>query len=396
MSSIKPTASDSLSTIHRSPFTDFPTLGILGGGQLGRMTALAAIPMGIRMRFLVPKPAGPVEGLGEVTVADWKDPDVLREWAAGCDAVTVESEWAPADVLLDVLPEGTALWPHPDTLRTIRDKGRQNQTLHDAGLPLPPFRRCPRLDDALDAADAFGYPVVLKKYRGSYDGYGNATARTPDEVRAAWPDLADENGLLVEAFVRFRQELTVLVARHPDGSHVTYPVAYTEQRDHRCHAVVVPAGISEDTAEEARRVGLKAVETVGGVGITAVELFETEDGHILVNELAPRPHNTGHYTIEACYASQFENHARAVLGLPLGDPSLRVPSAVMINVLGHREGTARPDGLADALAVSGVCVHIYGKKQVRPKRKMGHVTATGDDPTEVRARAERAAELIHL
>jgi 5-(carboxyamino)imidazole ribonucleotide synthase len=396
MSSIKPTASDSLSTIHRSPFTDFPTLGILGGGQLGRMTALAAIPMGIRVRFLVPKPAGPVEGLGEVTVADWKDPDVLREWAAGCDAVTVESEWAPADVLLDVLPEGTALWPHPDTLRTIRDKGRQNQTLHDAGLPLPPFRRCPRLDDALDAADAFGYPVVLKKYRGSYDGYGNATARTPDEVRAAWPDLADENGLLVEAFVRFRQELTVLVARHPDGSHVTYPVAYTEQRDHRCHAVVVPAGISEDTAEEARRVGLKAVETVGGVGITAVELFETEDGHILVNELAPRPHNTGHYTIEACYASQFENHARAVLGLPLGDPSLRVPSAVMINVLGHREGTAQPNGLADALATPGVGVHIYGKKQVRPKRKMGHVTATGDDPAEVRAHAERAANLIHL
>ena len=138
------------------------------------------------------------------------------------------------------------------------------------------------------------------------------------------------------------------------------------------------------------------MDEVGGVGITAVELFESEEGLILVNELAPRPHNTGHYTIEACYASQFENHARAVLGLPLGDPSLRVPSAVMINVLGHREGTAQPNGLADALATPGVGVHIYGKKQVRPKRKMGHVTATGDDPTEVRARAERAAELIHL
>jgi 5-(carboxyamino)imidazole ribonucleotide synthase len=360
------------------------------------MTALAAIPLGIRMRFLVPKPAPPVDGLGEVTVGDWTDPDVLHSWAAGCDAVTVESEWAPADVLLDVLPEGTALWPHPDTLRTIRDKGRQNQALADAGLPLPPFRRCPTLDDALAAADDFGYPVVLKKYRGSYDGYGNATARTADDLRAAWPDLADETGALVEGFVRFRQELTVLVARRPDGSHVTYPVAYTEQRDHRCHAVVVPAGISDATAEDARRVGLRAVETVGGVGITAVELFETEDGQILVNELAPRPHNTGHYTIEACHASQFENHARAVLGLPLGSPDLRVPAAAMVNVLGLRAGTAAPNGLAEALAVPGVGVHLYGKADVRPKRKMGHVTATGSDPDEARARAERAASLIRL
>lgn len=380
----------------RSPARGFPTLGILGGGQLGRMTALAAIPMGVRVRFLVSKPSPSVEGLGHVTVADWKDPAVLRDWAARCDAVTVESEWAPADVLAGVLPEGVGLWPRPETLRIIRDKGRQSEALRDAGLPLPDFARCPTLDDALAAADRFGYPVVLKKYRGSYDGYGNATARTPADLRAAWPDLADETGALVEAFVRFRQELTVLVARHPDGSHVTYPVAYTEQRDHRCHAVVVPADISEETAEEARRVGLAAVEAVGGVGITAVEVFETEEGRILVNELAPRPHNTGHYSIEACHTSQFENHARAVLGWPLGDPSLRVPTAVMVNVLGHREGRSQPGGLEDALAVPGVGVHIYGKASVRPNRKMGHVTATGTDPAETRVRAERAAELIRL
>ncbi len=373
-----------------------PVLGILGGGQLGRMTALAAIPLGVRVRFLVPKPAGSVEGLGEVTVADWTDPDVLRAWATGCDAVTVESEWAPADVLAEVLPGGTALWPQPETLQTIRDKGRQKRALRDAGLAVPDFACCPTLDAALGAAEGFGYPVVLKQYRHSYDGYGNATARTPDDLRAAWLDLADDDGLLVETFVAFRQELTVLVARHPDGSHVTYPVASTEQREHRCHAVVVPAAISEATAEEARRVGLAAVEAVGGVGITAVELFETEDGAILVNELAPRPHNTGHYSIEACHTSQFENHARAVLGWPLGDPGLRVPVAVMVNVLGEREGTPRTDGLAEALAVPGVGVHLYGKAHVRPKRKMGHVTATGTDPAETRARAECAAGLLRL
>ncbi len=358
------------------------------------MTALAAIPLGVRVRFLVPKPAPAVEGLGAVTVADWTDAGVLRAWASFCSAITVESEWAPADLLAEAAPE-VALWPRPETLRLVRHKGRQNRTLADAGLPLPGFALCPTLDDALAAAERFGYPVVLKQYTHSYDGYGNATARAPDDLRAAWPDLASDDGLLVEAFVRFRQELTVLVARHPDGSHVTYPVAYTEQRDHRCHAVVVPADISEATAEEARRVGLAAVEAVGGVGITAVELFETPSGEILVNELAPRPHNTGHYSIEACHTSQFENHARAALGWPLGSPGLRVPAAVMVNVLGEREGPARPD-LAEALTVPGVGVHLYGKADVRPKRKMGHVTATGEDPAETRARAERAAGLVRL
>lgn len=372
------------------------TLGILGGGQLGRMMALAAIPMGIRVRFLVPKPAGPAQGLGEITVADWTDPDVLRAFAKGCTAVTVESEWAPADRLAEVLPEGVGLWPQPKTLALIRDKGVQKTALQDAGLPVPRFTCCPTLDDALAAAEGFGYPVLLKRFRGSYDGYGNATAETPDDLRNAWPDLADEDGLMVEAFVPFVRELAVLIARRPDGAQVTYPVAYTEQRDHRCHAVEVPADVPADVAAEAQRVALKAVEVVEGVGITAVELFETESGAILVNELAPRPHNTGHYTIEGCYTSQFANHVRAVLGLPLGDPSLRERAAAMVNVLGHREGTVRLDGFVEALAIPGAAVHLYGKPDVRPKRKMGHVTVTGSAPQNVRRRAEEAAEMICL
>lgn len=374
----------------------FPTLGILGGGQLGRMMALAAIRMGLHIRFLAPRPSGAIEGLGESLFADWKNQDVLRAFAIGCQAVTVESEWAPADLLEEVLPEETALWPHPNTLTLIRDKGVQKKKMVEAGLPVPDFACCANQEVALAAAEDFGYPVLLKKYRGSYDGYGNATVHTPDELRAAWPDLAAEDGLLVEAFAPFVRELAVLVARRPGGQHVIYPVAYTEQRDHRCHAVVVPADINPAVTAEARRIGLAAVEAVGGVGITAVELFEMEDGRVLVNELAPRPHNTGHYSIEGCYTSQFENHVRAVLDLPLGQPDLREKVAVMVNILGHREGKPQFDGFTDALQIPGAAIHLYDKSDVRPRRKMGHVTATGTDPTETRRRAEQAADLIRL
>jgi 5-(carboxyamino)imidazole ribonucleotide synthase len=201
---------------------------------------------------------------------------------------------------------------------------------------------------------------------------------------------------MIEAFVPFEQELSVLVARRPGGEHVVYPVAHTEQRDHRCHAVVVPAEAEPAVLAEAKRVGLAAVDAVGGVGLTAVELFQASDGSVLINELAPRPHNTGHYSIEACYTSQFENHIRAVLDLPLGNADLREPVAVMINLLGMRDGAVEPNGLAEALDIPGARVHLYGKPNVRPKRKMGHVTVTGSDRGEVRFRAERAASLIQL
>lgn len=374
----------------------FPTIGILGGGQLGRMTALAAIRMGLHVRFLAPRPDGPMMDLGEAIVGDWTDPDVLRDFAGPCAVVTVESEWAPAEHLAAVLPPGTALWPRPETLHLIRHKGRQKETLVRAGLPVPDFACCSTVDAALDAAGSFGYPVLLKQYRGSYDGYGNATVQSPEALKAAWPDLAADDGLLVERFVPFERELSVLVARRPGGEQVTYPVAYTEQRDHRCHAVVVPAQIPAGVAAEAQRVGRAAVEAVDGVGLTAVELFELADGRILVNELAPRPHNTGHYSIEGSHTSQFENHVRAILDWPLGSPELRAPVAVMVNVLGHREGAPGLEGYRKALAVPGAAVHIYGKEAVRPRRKMGHVTVTGTDPQETRRRAEEAAELIQL
>ncbi|NNE70257.1 MAG: 5-(carboxyamino)imidazole ribonucleotide synthase [Rhodothermales bacterium] len=374
----------------------FPVLGILGGGQLGRMTALAAIRMGVGIRTLSPSPAGPVEGLGEALVGDWNDPDVLRRFAEGCTAITVESEWAPAEKLQPVLPEGVRLFPTPHTLSLIRHKGVQKSALEAAGLPAAAFERCSDVESARAAATRMGLPVVLKRYQGSYDGYGNATARTLDDIDAAWPDLAGDDGLLVEAFVPFRQELSVLVVRTDDGQMVCYPPAHTEQRDHRCHAVVVPAEISDTTRDRAVEVARAAAETVESVGVLGVELFETQDGDILLNELAPRPHNTGHYSIEGSHTSQFENHARAVLGWPLGDPGLRAPVAVMVNILGTRAAPVSSTTIPESLTIPGVGIHLYGKKESRPRRKMGHVTVTGDDPVDVRTRAEKAASSIIL
>ncbi|WP_103030447.1 5-(carboxyamino)imidazole ribonucleotide synthase [Salinibacter altiplanensis] len=377
--------------------TPFPTIGILGGGQLGKMMAAEAIRMNVEVRLLSPKDAGPMRPYAETQVGDWTDPEVLRPFAADCDVVTVESEWAPADAVAEVLPDDAALWPSTKTLSLIKDKGVQKQHLVDAGCPVPEFARCETLAEALDAAEALGYPVVLKQYRGAYDGYGNATADSADELRQAWPDLAAGDGAMVETFADFTRELAVQVARRPDGNQVVYPVAYTEQRDHRCHAVEVPADIDDDIAKKARRIAQRSVDAVEGVGLIAVELFEMPDGRVLVNELAPRPHNTGHYSIEGAATSQFENHVRAVLDWPLGDPSLRTPVAVMVNVLGRREGTPpKTTGLFRALETDGVTPHIYGKPDVRPGRKMGHVTALGADRADTRKRAEMAADAIEL
>ena len=325
----------------------FPTIGIMGGGQLGRMMALVAIRLGMSVRFLVPEKSGGTKGLGTTHVGDWTDPSVLKSFIDGCDVITVESEWAPIEAV-ENLGSNIPCFPGSKTLSLIRDKGIQKVTLQKAGLPVPPFACCSSYMDALEYAEQIGFPVVVKRYKGSYDGYGNATARSVDELKSAWTQLADENGILIEAWVPFKRELSVLVARTPKGKYVTYPVAYTEQKDHRCHAVEVPVVIDQSVKRQALETGIKAVEAVNGVGLTAVELFELEDGTIYINELAPRPHNTGHYSIEACYTSQFENHIRAILNWPLGSPQLRVPCAVMVNILGNRSQAVEVDTVMEA------------------------------------------------
>jgi 5-(carboxyamino)imidazole ribonucleotide synthase len=237
---------------------------------------------------------------------------------------------------------------------------------------------------------------MMKRRRGSYDGYGNFAAHTIDEAREGWTRLKGEDGLLLEAWVPFERELSVLAVRSSVGEVRTYPVTATEQRDHRCHATEAPSGCTPTIDAQATDIARKVVEAFDLVGVTAVELFLTEDGALLVNEVAPRPHNTGHYTIEGCVTSQFENHLRAVLGLRLGATSLRTPCAVMVNVLGYREGTADAHSILYATTSPDAAIHLYGKRQVRPKRKMGHVTCLGTDLKTVRRHAETTVKKLKL
>lgn len=362
------------------------------------MLGLAALRMGVEVCFLTPHESGATRGVGETLVGDWEDPEVLRRFMVGCAALTVENEWVPLERAAELAERefGLTVRPGPQVLARIGDKLIQKQHAERAGIPLGRYRGCRDLAQAEQAAAEFGYPVIVKRRRGSYDGYGNATAHDAVELRAAFERLAEHDGLLIESFVVFERELAVLVARSITGESVVYPVAHTEQQGHRCAAVEVPAPLSAVASAEAQALGIAIAAAFEIVGVCAIELFQATDGTLWFNELAPRPHNSGHYTIEACRTSQFENHLRAVLGWPLGDPGLVTPAAVMVNLLGEREGLVEAAALARALAIPGVAVHLYGKREVRPRRKMGHVTAIGDDLQQLRHAAEAAAAAIRL
>jgi 5-(carboxyamino)imidazole ribonucleotide synthase len=373
-------------------------LGILGGGQLARMTLQAAVPFGIDTVILADAPDSPAGRVaGHEVVGDWQNETALRRFADLVDVVTLENEFVDAAVLEHLKEWGKQVRPGALVLQAIQDKLIQKQTLADAGLPVPRFAAIASPNDIEIAAASYGWPLILKARRNGYDGYGNAALHAPQDIvpaldRLGWP----QRELLAEQMVPFVHELAVLVARGVDGACITYPVVETVQHNHICHIVRAPAQIPASLAQQATAVARAAAETVGGIGITAVELFQTTDDQIVINELAPRPHNSGHFSINACYTSQFENHLRAVLGLPLGDPSLRVHAAVMINLLGTRDGVARLGGLADALRVPGVHGHVYGKRDVRRGRKMGHLTALGTDLHETEARALAAAQMIEM
>ncbi|MEU1618607.1 5-(carboxyamino)imidazole ribonucleotide synthase [Streptomyces sp. NPDC005722] len=371
----------------------FPVVGMIGGGQLARMTHEAGIPLGIRFKLLSDTPVDSAALVaGEVVVGDYRDLDTLRAFAAGCDVITFDHEHVPTEHLRALEADGIAVRPGPDALVHAQDKGVMRARLDSIGVP------CPRHRIVADPADVTrfaeeggGYPVVLKTVRGGYDGKGVWVVR--DEAGAAEPFRAGVP-VLAEEKVDFVRELAANVVRSPHGQAVAYPVVESIQVDGVCDTVIAPAPeLPEARSSEAQRLALTIAKELGVVGHLAVELFETRDGRILVNELAMRPHNSGHWTQDGAMTSQFANHLRAVLDLPLGDPRPRQPWTVMANVLGGDY----PDMYAAYLHCMArdpqLKIHMYGK-DVKPGRKVGHVNTYGDDLAEVRERARHAADYL--
>ncbi|MGR6317318.1 5-(carboxyamino)imidazole ribonucleotide synthase [Micromonospora soli] len=377
--------------------TGLPVVGMVGGGQLARMTHQAAIALGQSLRVLALAPDdGAALVAADVQYGDHTDLAALRTFAKGCDVVTFDHEHVPSAHIRTLAEEGVKLCPPADALLHAQDKRVMRERLGELGAPNPAWRPVEQPADLVAFGEEAGWPVVLKAARGGYDGRG--VWMVDDAAQAAELAatlLAGGTPLIVEERVALRRELAVQVARSPFGQVAAYPVVETVQRDGICVEVLAPApDLPEMLAVGAQQLAIDLATALGVVGLLAVELFETPAG-LVVNELAMRPHNSGHWTIEGARTSQFEQHLRAVLDYPMGDTSLTAPVVVMANVLGGEPGGMSIDERLHHLfaAEPGAKVHLYGK-QVRPGRKIGHVTVLGNDLDDVRARAARAARWL--
>ncbi|WP_224766149.1 5-(carboxyamino)imidazole ribonucleotide synthase [Nocardioides campestrisoli] len=368
-----------------------PTLAVIGGGQLARMMAQPAIALGLPLRLLAEaEGVSAAQVIVDQQVGDYRDLEALRAVTAGCEVVTFDHEHVPTEHLHALEADGIAVRPGPDALVHAQDKAVMRARLDELGIPSPRHA----LVSSPAEVEAFGFPCVLKTTRGGYDGKGVWVVRDAEGVAAAF-ETAQASGVrvLAEELVDFRRELSALVARSPSGQAAAYPVVASTQVDGICKEVVAPApDLDPELAGEAQRIALTVAGALGVTGILAVELFETTDGRILVNELAMRPHNTGHWTQDGAVTSQFENHLRAVMDLPLGSPAPRARWTVMVNILGgDRDAGRLYDGLRHAMARDPhLRVHLYGKDW-RPGRKVGHVNAFGDDLEDCLERARHAA-----
>jgi 5-(carboxyamino)imidazole ribonucleotide synthase len=378
--------------------TDKPfTLGILGGGQLAKMLASAAYRLGVNISTIENHYNSPA---GDMTKNEygkgWEDIGELDKFIESCDIITLENEFIDPK-FLHYIAEKRTVYPSAETLELVQDKFIQKTTFKNAGLPVPDFEEINSPEDLINFGKNHGYPFVIKARKYGYDGYGNATVFNEDNTFEAWNKFNNDKiqrTLFAESFVDFSKELAVIVARNNAGETEVYPCAETIQYRHICHEVIAPAEIDEALHKEARKIALNSVIAINGVGVFGVEMFLTKKHTIVINEIAPRPHNSGHYTIEACYTSQYENAIRAVCGLPLGSSSLIAPAACMVNLLGQRDGSGVPENIAELLRHNKVWLHLYNKKQSRIGRKMGHITAVGSNREEACSRARSAASAI--
>jgi 5-(carboxyamino)imidazole ribonucleotide synthase len=350
------------------PLPPNSTIGLVGGGQLGRMSALAAARLGYRCHILTREQDSPASQVSAAaTISDYHEPSGLHEFAAAVDVISFEFENVSAEGL-DLLASLKPVRPSPAILRSSQDRVLEKAFLNGAGVPTAPWAAVDDLDALRAAIDRIGLPAVLKTTRLGYDGKGQALLRRKDDIADAFAVLSPKP-LILEGFVDFGQEISVVAARALDGAYSAFDTVENRHRDHVLDLTFAPARIPEAVDRQAQAIARRIADALDLVGLLAVEMFVDADGRVLANEIAPRPHNSGHWTIDACPASQFELHIRAIAGLPL-PPAVRHSDAVMKNLVGPVEAALWPE----ILAAPGLIPHLYGKIEARPGRKMGHVT----------------------
>ena len=368
-------------------------VGIVGGGQLGRMMAMEAADLGASISVLDPTPRCPASSYAEHVEGDFTDKETVLAFGKDKDVLTFEIESANIDALIELERRGVVIHPSPRTLSIIRDKFQQKEFLSDAGIPVAPYARIESATDVSSFANLQGYPLVLKSRFGAYDGRGNRTIHNEREIARAMSELGEQ--LYVEAWVPFEKELAVVAGRSMGGVVETFPVVETIHTDHICDVVISPAPVSETITQSAEFLAQKILDLFKGAGVFGIEMFLTKDNKVLINEIAPRVHNSGHLTLGGASISQFRQHMLAILGRELERPTLAGKVVVMKNILGERNAPACPSGLTEAEAL-GARIEIYGKHDTKIRRKMGHITVQGNDYDEVLARAHEVRVRITI
>lgn len=371
------------------------TIGFLGGGQLARMSALAAYRLGFKVAVFESIANSPA---GMLTKLDFpgsiNDDQKLKEFAEACDIITLENEFIDPSRLELLQSFAKNVFPSPHTISLIQDKLIQKQTFKSQGLPVPDFVPVTNSSSYDSLSSTLGSEFLLKSRKMGYDGYGNHFVKNSDDFCEGMKKLTSRHdNIMAEQKIEFVKELAVMVAINSTGTAV-YPVVETIQENHICKLVIAPADISPDTRSKVEMIAVEAVKSVEGKGIFGVEMFFTADEEIFINEIAPRPHNSGHYTIEGCVTSQFENHIRAVLDLPFGDTSLVDDCSVMINTLGKYPGEGKIINYDEILTEPGVHLHFYGKSESRKGRKMGHLTMNGKNVNDLISTLERVENTL--
>lgn len=372
-------------------------VGIIGGGQLGKMIAHEARRMSFKVIVLDPTECCPAAKIADQQiVADFKDEAAILKLAQSCDVLTYEIELANSSTLKMLESQNFPIRPSPETLRLVQNKFRQKSFLKENRISVPEFAAVRSEAHLYELCKRFGFPAMLKASEDSYDGRGNFLIRSKSEISGAYRHFSGRECML-ERFVPFTKEISIMVARNPSGQIESFPVAENIHRNNILDMTIVPARISRSVEFKAKKLAEKTMGSMRGAGIFGIEMFVTKKGDVLLNEIAPRPHNSGHYTNEACSVSQFEQHLRAVLDLPLAKPALLSP-AVMVNILGPQnlKGAYAVKGLFRLLKIPGVKLYIYGKKATKPQRKLGHITATGKTARQALERAAKARKIVEI